>query len=124
MTSSVATDSVRAILEFDKIVEATAGMCLTAMGAEEIRRRQPTGDVALIDRRREELGQMLLVLAGGSFPLVRLPDIRPHIERSLHEGAFLDAAALLQVREFLSGVDALLRFAKVSAEKFPGWRRI
>ncbi|MEW5701712.1 MAG: hypothetical protein AB1792_05745, partial [Candidatus Zixiibacteriota bacterium] len=64
MTSSVSTDSVRAILEFDKIVEATAGMCLTAMGSEEIRRRLPTEDAVVLDRRRGELQEMLLVLVG------------------------------------------------------------
>ncbi|MEW5701711.1 MAG: endonuclease MutS2, partial [Candidatus Zixiibacteriota bacterium] len=96
-----------------------AGMCLTAMGSEEIRRRLPTEDAVVLDRRRGELQEMLLVLVGEDFPLTRLPDIRPHLERSQHEGAHLDAAALLQIGEFLTGVDALLRFARVSREKCP-----
>jgi DNA mismatch repair protein MutS2 len=60
-----------------------------------------------------------LLRAGDGFPIVRVPDIRPHLEQAGLEGSFLDPAAFLQVGELLSAVDMLLRFAKVTADAFP-----
>jgi len=115
----VANRHTLSVLEFDKIVEATAGFCLTPMGGEEIRKRQPSSDRDWIGHRCDELREMLHLVMAARFPLQRVPDIRPHIEKSSHEGAFLDPAELLQIGEFLSGVDALLGFAKSSRETAP-----
>ncbi|MBI3871838.1 MAG: hypothetical protein HY304_02040, partial [candidate division Zixibacteria bacterium] len=117
--TDVASDHVRTILEFDKIVEATAGFCLTAMGAEQVRSRGPVQDTDMLDRRADEARQMMAVLSGGAFPLTRLPDIRLHLEKSAHEGAFLDPGEFQQLSEFVSGVDALLKFARITKDAFP-----
>ncbi len=119
MPEAVANDHTLSVLEFDKIVEATAAFCLTPMGSEEIRRRRPMADAELIDRRREETREMMGLAAVGDFPLSRLPDIRPHLEKASHEGAYLDPAEFLQIGELLAGVDALLNFAKTSAQTNP-----
>lgn len=119
-TDSIATTEVYSILEFDKIVNATVGLCLTAMGAEKLRRRVPIADVPELDRLRGETAEMLSLLrSGDGFPVVRVPDIRAHLEEAALEGSFLDPAAFLQVGEFLSAVDSLLRFVKITAEAFP-----
>ncbi len=118
-TTSIAGPQDRAILEFDKIAAVTCGLCMTPMGAERIRERLPTDDAAIIDRRREEVQEMMTVLEGGDLPILRLPDLRGLIEKSGLEGSFLDPGEFLQFGEFLAGVDALLKFSKVSAEAFP-----
>jgi DNA mismatch repair protein MutS2 len=117
---AIAGTEAQSILEFDKIVNTTAGLCLTAMGAEKLRQRTPTSDAVLLDRLRGETGEMLTLLrSGDGFPLVRVPDIRMHIEDAGLEGSFLDPAAFLQVGEFLAAVDSLLRFAKITTDAFP-----
>ena len=117
---TIASAEVQSILEFDKIINTTVGLCLTAMGAEKLRQRAPTRDVTDLDRRRGETGEMLTLLrSGGGFPVVRVPDIRAHIEDAALEGSFLDPAVFLQIGEFLSAVDSLLRFAKITSEGFP-----
>ncbi|GAB4323240.1 MAG: endonuclease MutS2 [Candidatus Zixiibacteriota bacterium] len=116
----IASTQVQAILEFDKIVAATEGLCLTPMGKEALRRRQPTADIERIDRLREEVREMLTVLrTGAGFPIVRVPDIRPFIERAGLEGSFLEPGQFLQIGEFLSAIDELLRFSRVSEVAFP-----
>ena len=115
----VANRHTLAVLEFDKIVEATAGFCLTPMGGERVRARRPSSDRDWLDARHAELREMMRLTATAGFPLQRVPDIRPHIESSALEGAFLDPAQLLQIGEFLSAVDALLNFAKSSSETAP-----
>lgn len=117
--TAVANRHTLSVLEFDKIVEATAGFCLTPMGGERLRLRLPSSDSEWLDQRFEELREMMRLVALASFPMQRVPDIRPHIEKSALEGAFLDPAELLQVGEFLSGVDALLNFTKSSRESAP-----
>jgi DNA mismatch repair protein MutS2 len=119
-TDTIAETEVCSILEFDKIVNTTVGLCLTDMGAEKLRRRVPIADVVELDRLRGETGEMLTLLrSGGGFPVVRVPDIRAHLEEAALEGSFLDPAAFLQVGEFLSAVEALLRFAKITTDAFP-----
>jgi len=103
-----------AILEFDKIVNATLALCASTMGREWIARRRPTADLRLLDRRRDELAEMLTVLRSGTFPSLGLPDLRPSLEKAAREGSFLDAPEFLIVLEFLTGIDTLLRFTKVS----------
>ena len=117
--SAVANNHTLAVLEFDKIVEATAGFCLTPMGGERIRSRQPSSDRDWLDARCDELREMMRLVMVAGFPLQRVPDIRPHIEKSSLEGSFLDPAELLQIGDFLSGADALLNFAKTSKETAP-----
>lgn len=118
-TISIAGSQDRAILEFDKIVTVTCGLCMTPMGVERIRERFPVADAAVIDRRREELQEIMTLLEGGDFPILRLPDLRGLIEKSGLEGSFLDPGDFLQFGEFLAGAEALLKFSRVSAETFP-----
>ena len=121
-TDTIAGTEVRSILEFDKIVNATVCLCLTAMGAEKLQQRTPTSDAVLLDRLRGETGEMLTLLrSGDGFPVVRVPDIRAHIEAAGLEGSFLDPAAFLQVGEFLTAVDSLLRCWAVQGVRF--WKR-
>lgn len=120
MNDRIASDHTLSTLEFDKIVRVITGLCLTPMGSEVSSERRPTADIAALDRWREEAAEMLTVLrSGGGFPILRVPDIRPHIEHSSLEGSFLDPPAFLQTGEFLGAVDGLLKFSKVSAEAFP-----
>lgn len=117
---AIATRQVQTILEFEKIVAATEGLCLTPMGKESLRKRTPTSDTHVLDRYRDESSEMLNVLrAGDGFPIVRVPDIRPHIESAGLEGSFLDPAAFLEIGEFLAAIDGLLRFSRVSETAFP-----
>ncbi len=117
--SCVANRHTLSVLEFDKVVDATAGFCLTPMGGERIRSRKPSADRDWLDARCAELREMMKLIMVAGFPMQRVPDIRPLIEKSALEGAFLDPAELLQVGEFLSGVDTLLGFAKSSRETAP-----
>jgi DNA mismatch repair protein MutS2 len=90
------------------------------MGAEVLAERRPISDSERLDRWREETAEMLTVLrTGDGFPIVRVPDIRAHIERSGLEGSFLDPHGFLEIGEFLRAVEDLLKFAKVSADAFP-----
>lgn len=118
----VAPSQVQTILEFDKIVHVTAGLCLTPMGPERLTEWVPTADITVLDKRRAEAAEMLTVLrASGNFPIARVPDIRPHLEKSGLEGSFIESQALLEIGEFLSAVEGLLGFAPrdSSAGAFP-----
>ncbi|MEW5874844.1 MAG: endonuclease MutS2 [Candidatus Zixiibacteriota bacterium] len=120
MSALIANDHTLTTLEFDKIVRATTALCLTPMGAEVLAERRPISDVELLDRWREESAEMLTVLrTGDGFPIVRVPDIRAHVERSGLEGSFLDPHGFLELGDFLRAVEDLLKFFKVSADAFP-----
>jgi len=107
------------ILEFDKIIESMAGRCLTAMGREVTLTRRPDNEFQRIRKSLAEVKEMIDVLTEeGDFPLGRAPDIRPAILKTSLEGIFLEPKELLAIAEFLEMVQGLMKFSKVSVEKY------
>ena len=108
------------VLEFAKIIESVAGFCLTPMGQEVMRACQPDRRFRHIKRNLDETAEMIAVLAEeGDFPLGRVADIRPAILRTSIEGNFLEPKEFLAVADFLSMCQALMKFSKISREKYP-----
>jgi len=110
----------REVLEFDKVVESVAGLCLTPMGQEVVRASRPDSNFRRIKRSLDEAAEMIAVLAAESdFPLGRVTDIRPSILKTSVEGNFLEPKEFLAVADFLVMGQGLLKFSKVSREKYP-----
>jgi len=108
------------ILEFDKIIESIAGSCLTAMGREVVLASRPGSEFGPIKKNLAEAKEMIDVLAEeGNFPLGRTPDIRPAILKTSLEGIFLEPKELLAVAEFLEMSQSLMKFSRISEEKYP-----
>jgi DNA mismatch repair protein MutS2 len=108
------------ILEFGKVIESVAGTCLTVLGHEVVTRLQPQTEHDRIVRQLDEMREMVTVLeTEGDFPLGRVADIREPLLRSLLEGTFLDPKELLAIAEFLEMCQGLMKFSKISQEKYP-----
>ena len=108
------------ILEFDKVIESVAGTCLTVLGREVVTGLRPQTDVDRIMRQLNEVREMIAVLeTEGDFPLGRVADIRPSLMRTSLEGIFLDPKELLAIAEFLEMCQGLMKFSKISQEKYP-----
>ncbi len=108
------------VLEFAKAIESIAGSALTPMGRERLLATRPQADFAAIKRLLDETWEMQdLLTVEGDFPLGRITDIRPSLLRTSLEGNFLDPKEMLAIAEFLELCQDLLRFSKVTAEKYP-----
>ncbi len=108
------------ILEFGKIIESISGFCLTAVGAEMLAARRPDTEYRRVTEAADQLREMIAILAHeGDFPLSRVADIRPSILRTSVEEIFLDPKELLAIADFLEVCQDLMKFSKVSADKYP-----
>ena len=110
--SSPASENIHTLLEFDKILDAVAGLALSPMAAEALRSLLPLSTSDEIRARLTEAAEMRSLLdAGESFPLGGLPDVRLELQqvripgRSVEPRSLVDLAYLCssarRVRGFL-----------------------
>ena len=108
------------ILEFGKITQSVAGFCLTEMGHEVSLANRPSNEYFFVKKNLAEAREMIDVLSKeGDFPLGRVADIRGAILKTSLEGNFLDPKELMAIADFLEMCQGLMKFSKVSQEKYP-----
>ncbi len=89
-------------LEFPKVLQHIAALCLSALGREKVLALEPSTDVEWLRQEHETLSEMVtLVQRGIPFPWSAVPDVRRHLHKSTIEHAFLLPTELVDVRELL-----------------------
>ena len=90
-------------LEFGKVQALIEGKCRTPYGHEAVRNYTPSSDKQVIDRRLNEISQMLdIIRFGAAFPLSRMEDdCREMLERSQVAGMYLDPEELQGIKYHL-----------------------
>lgn len=107
-------------LEYPTIISAICGGSLTPYGAERSSALRPLTDIKKIRRSLREAAQLRdLLQFDDPFPLGRVEEIRPALDKSSLEGARLEPEDFLEIRETLSLFSKLKAYKKDSRENFP-----
>src|SRR5262249_9995289 len=107
-------------LEFDRIVDAVAGLAVTPMGADRLARLAPSTDPHRVAQLLAATSESLRYLqANGAFPLRATADL-PHILSALAvEGRPLEPARLLAFAAFLESIDETRAAIRRAPGSFP-----
>ncbi|HZK79395.1 MAG TPA: hypothetical protein VFC35_10830, partial [Gemmatimonadaceae bacterium] len=101
-----------AVIEFGPALDLVAGHARSSLGAERVRSSTPRADRDWVVREHARVSAMRTLVTGdSSWHPQQISDIRPSLSRLRVEGAALDAAHLLGVRN-------LLRSSRLTAESF------
>src|SRR5262249_36211887 len=93
-------------LEFDRIAESVKGFALTPMGAERLRRLQPSTDLRQVAQLLAATTETTKYLAAhGLFPLRATSELPLIIAALAVEGRALEALRLLALASFLESID-------------------
>ncbi|MFQ5606496.1 MAG: endonuclease MutS2 [Candidatus Zixiibacteriota bacterium] len=107
-------------LENSKILEALCGCSRTPYGAERTLALRPGCDVDQIRRGLCEASQLKdLLQFDDPFPLGRVADVRPLLDKAAIEGARLKPEDFVPIRETLTLVARLKAYKKGERENFP-----
>ncbi|HXV15266.1 MAG TPA: hypothetical protein VD758_00710, partial [Gemmatimonadaceae bacterium] len=100
------------VIEFGPALDLVAGHAGSSLGAERVRSLTPRSDRAWVEREHARVSAMRSLVTGdSSWHPQQVPDIRSSLSRLRVEGASLDAAHLLGVRN-------LLRSSRLTADSF------
>ena len=100
------------VIEFEPTLNVVAGHAASSLGAERVRESKPRADRAWVEREHARVSAMRTLITGDSgWHPQQIPDIRPSLARLGVQGAGLDAAHLLGIRN-------LLRSSRLSSESF------
>ncbi len=107
------------ILEFPQIVKAIREHCITPYGGDHVDNLGPMYDLNKINQRLDEVSQMKdIINFHSSFPLYRVDDCRPHLERSTVQGTFIEPSAMLTVLELVEVSIAINEYEKDERDNF------
>ncbi|NCB06242.1 MAG: endonuclease MutS2, partial [Clostridia bacterium] len=85
------------VLEFTKIREQLASLCVTTMGAELCQQLIPSGDYAEVSRALDETEEAVVLISYlGGQPLIWFGDVREQLALA-EKGAALSPRALMDV---------------------------
>lgn len=115
-------DSTHALetLEFPKLRELIARECVTPFGQSHVERISPLFDKTLIDRRQQEISELLDIFKfGQAFPLTRMNDCREEIAQTQAEGGFLDPESIRNVLELIEIANSLFGYDYERRDRFP-----
>jgi DNA mismatch repair protein MutS2 len=108
------------VLEFDAVLEMLASQAASLLGQQLSSQLLPLTDLTEIRQSLEETEEMRHAIHfGGDPPLAGLMDIRPHLDRSLLEGAVLLPSELKEVEKVLQAMGQLKSYFKPLAPTFP-----
>ena len=108
------------VLEFDAVLEMLASQAASPLGRHLSRQLLPLTDPTEIRQSLEETEKMRqMIHSGGDPPLAGLMDIRPHLDRSLLDGAVLLPSELKEVEKVLQTTGQLKSYFKSLALAFP-----
>jgi len=89
-------------LEFEKVLDRIAGLCMLSLGAEGVRALRPTDDLARIKTRSQRIAEGVAVLAKGhDFGVERFDDPKALLDRARIEGTALRPDELQTVAAIL-----------------------
>jgi DNA mismatch repair protein MutS2 len=107
-------------LEFPKVLDRVAALCMTEMAREVVYDLRPYTDAAALRMRHAAVQEALDLLARDEqIPYERLGDVIPLLQRSRIAGNFLAASDLLSVQEALHTSRMVKRFLTERAESMP-----
>jgi len=89
-------------LEFGKVLDRIAGLCMLSLGAEGARALRPMDDLERIKTRSQRIAEGVAILAGGhDFPVERFDDPKAMLDRAGIEGMALRPDELQTVAAIL-----------------------
>ena len=104
-------------LEYDKVLEILAGLCLSECSRDVLRTLSPDDSRERVTQRLEELGELLLLIAKDAYPdLAVVHDTARFIHKAEIENNFLNPQEILLIRENLG---TYFRIRKTWATHFP-----
>lgn len=106
-------------LEFDKVRSLVRALAVSEPGRRLIGELKPATDAAEVGRRLRSAAEMVELRAhAGTLPIAEFADISAELAVAAREGAMLDGAALLRVRDFTLGARHLGAFLRSRMERF------
>ncbi|MEN3027149.1 MAG: endonuclease MutS2 [Chlorobiota bacterium] len=89
-------------LEFPKVIQQIASLCLSELGREKVLELRPTTDLEWLQREHGMLEEMVRLLQQGvPFPWTPVPDVQRQLRKSTIENAMLLPTELVDIRELL-----------------------
>ncbi|MBF6568464.1 MAG: endonuclease MutS2 [Candidatus Binataceae bacterium] len=107
-------------LEFDKVLEIAEGFAVSAPGRDAVRDLAPSRDRDQVRERLRTAAELAeLRLHSGSLPVGEFTDQRGLILAAAREGAVLDGASLVRIRDFVLAARHLSAFMRSRVEPYP-----
>ncbi|HEX9165914.1 MAG TPA: hypothetical protein VF862_08385, partial [Gemmatimonadales bacterium] len=117
----VAADAVFATLEFHAALDAVAGHAAGPLGAERVRARRPTADLAVVRAELALVAEGVSLLGQGDGPeIVPVPELSRTLDRLRIEGSVLDGLDCVAARLVLAAARHVARELRQVAPKAPG----
>ena len=108
------------VLEFHKVIGLVAAIAASAPGRRAVEALRPSADAAEVAARLEAAGEMVSLRAhAGALPMQEFADQREILLAAAREGAVLDGAALLCVRDFVIVARQVAMFMRSRVESYP-----
>jgi DNA mismatch repair protein MutS2 len=107
LTSAVVAEALETI-ELPAVLDVVAGHAAGPLGAERVRARRPSGDLAGIQRELARVGEVAALFRKGDGLLAEpVPDVRPVLSRLRVDGSVLESAELLAIGRVLGAGRAI-----------------
>lgn len=108
------------VLEFHKVIGLVAALAASEPGRAAVRALRPSGDPAEVAARLRATAEMVSLRAhAGALPMQEFADQREVLIAAAREGAVLDGAALLKVRDFVLAARHVAAFMRSRVEPYP-----
>ncbi|HLK87288.1 MAG TPA: endonuclease MutS2 [Candidatus Binataceae bacterium] len=108
------------VLEFHKVIGLVAAIAASAPGRRAVEALRPSAEGAEVAARLEAAAEMVSLRAhAGALPMQEFADQREILLAAAREGAVLDGAALLCVRDFVLVARQVAIFMRSRVESYP-----
>jgi DNA mismatch repair protein MutS2 len=112
-------------LEFDKIIGLIAAMAASEPGRCAVEQLRPSTDPAAVKERLRTTAELVELRShSGTLPIHEFEDQQRYLLIAAHEGAVLDGASLVKVRDFAVAARHLAAFLRSRVEPFPHVRAL
>jgi len=119
---SIILDSLKE-LEFHRVLHHIARHCISEPGKEIILQAEPLSDVQWLQREHALVEELrLIAIRNEHLPIEGLYDIRPMLQKSLIQGAFLTPTELLSVHDTIRASRLLRLYFRDKEEAYPAVR--
>lgn len=119
---SIILDSLKE-LEFHRVLHHIARYCISEPGREIILQAEPLDDVQWLQREHALVEELrLIAIRNEHLPIEGLYDIRPMLQKSLIQGAFLTPTELLSVHDTIRASRLLRLYFRDKEEAYPAVR--
>ncbi len=107
-------------LEFDKVIALVRGFAASEPGRRALDALRPSGDPGAVRERLRATAELLdLRGRSGSVPIDEFNDQRPHLLGAAPEGAVLNGASLVRIRDFVIAARTAEAFLRSRIETRP-----